>query len=331
MGQRSRGGFDLILDSGQLLMGFVFDRSAVTRSTEAPAIRTEIGPARLGDGPSAADTPRTIDSLEGGMGFSRRVEQAPNGYSYCLPGYTRAPGAILSPPGLLTEVTLPAAGSWDTNAIVDSHVLNDNIYLITQGRHILMMNGTAPNGPAAVVFDGGSGFRGWGATLFNNRLYIGGAFGGLAYHDLADSSWHGPAVSVPRAYPVSVAWRPLGVPTQVLVAVDPSAGWGARWCPIYADPMVASNWSAVVPVGTDRAYIATGAVAAPRHVYFYRADGVYDVDELGVRSYNIAPWIGENRDGNNGLWAMHTGAGLYYGHSQGLAYVPPSGEEQNDQ
>lgn len=329
MGQRGRGGFDLVLDSGDLLMGFVFDRSAVTRSTQAPAIRTEIGPARLGSGPQSADTPRTIDSLENGMGFSRRVDRAPAGYAHCLPGYTRAPGAILSPPGKLTAVALPA--SWDTNAIVDSWVANDTVFLVTQGRQVLQLVGASPNGPATVAFDGGSGWRGWGATIFNNRLYVSGAFGGLAYYDLATGVWTGPASPVvPRAYPVSVTWRPLGVPTQVLVALDPSAAWGARWCPIYADPMVGANWSAAVPIGTDRAYIATGAVAAPRHVYFTKADGVYDIDELGARSYNIAPWIGENRDGNNGLWAMHTGAGLYYGHSQGLAYVPTQGEAQND-
>jgi hypothetical protein len=51
---------------------------------------------------------------------------------------------------------------------------------------------------------------------------------------------------------------------------------------------------------------------------------------LGTRTFNIAPWIEEDRDQNNGLWGMHTGQGLYYGHVHGACYIPTTGEAQYD-
>src|SRR5205085_746880 len=68
-----------------------------------------------------------------------------NGYSFCLPGYTRSPGGIFSPAGKVTEITLPptsGAGSWVPAWIITSVRWRDLIYLITNNNYVLHM--TAP-------------------------------------------------------------------------------------------------------------------------------------------------------------------------------------------
>src|SRR3954470_23270522 len=151
MANRGRGSFDLVLDSGDLLMGFHLASSAAGRSTQAPSIKTSFEPARAGDAPTVGDVPRTINALEAGMGYSRRVESVDNGYAYALPGYTRSPGGMFCPPGKLTEIALPAAGAWSPDQILESHLFNGDLYLISQGRHILTVAGPSGNGPATVA------------------------------------------------------------------------------------------------------------------------------------------------------------------------------------
>lgn len=322
---RSRGAYDITLDDGTLKLGFTLARGAPSGGSAArPAVvTTDMSPARLDEAVRNADVPRVIDNLDAGMGFSRRIESVPNGYAHCLPGYTRAPGGIFCPAGKLTEVALPAAGAWAPDEIIESVLFRGDIHLLTTGRHQLVI--PAGTGPVGVSKDGGAAFVGQGHAVFNNRLYVGGSFGGLMYRDGASGSWVGP-VGVDTAKLRVANWRPQGVPTPVMVAVAPANA--VRWCPITADPMVVGNWSAPVPVGADQAYGIHELVAAPRHVYMLRPDGVYDMDELGARAFNIAPWMEEGRDIHNGLWGLHVGQGLYYGHTQGLAYVPTAGDAQ---
>lgn len=333
MPARSRGSYDLVLDAGDIIVGLNLARKPGRSGGPgpAPAVSVRMGSGRADEQAQIADVPRVFGELVRGMGYTRRVAGVDDGYSHCLPGYTRSPGALLCPAGKLTEVALPASG-WDMDNIVESHPFMGNIYLINAGQHILEMPGG--DGPARVAAAGGAGFRGHGAALFNNRLYVGGAFGGLMYKDGSSGAWSAVATSVTRKWPRSVNWRPLGVPTDVLVAVDPNVGTppadAARWCPITADPMDPTSWSAPVPIGTDRRYFVSQVVAAPRHCYFLRSDGCYDIDELGTRAFNLAPWIAETADRNNGAWGIHTGDGLYYGHSQGLAFIPTEGEVQHD-
>lgn len=332
MANRGRGAFDLVLDSGDLLMGFNLASSKAGRSTQAPSIKTSFEPARAGDAPTVGDVPRMINDLDAGMGFSRRIESVENGYAFALPGYTRSPGGMFCPPGKLTEIALPAAGAWSPDQILESYIFNGDLYLISQGRHVLSVAGPAGDGPAVVAADGGATFRGFGATVFNNKLYVAGAYGGLIAKDGATGAWSAPAVGVTRAWPRTVNWRPLGVPTDVMVAAMPvtTGPWPVRWCPITADPMVDANWSAPVRVGQEGTGPINDIVVAPHHAYFLRGDGVYDIDELGTRAFNITPWLEENRDFNNGTWGMHTGQGLYYGHSHGLCYIPTDGAAQYD-
>src|SRR5262249_46120884 len=143
----------------------------------------------------------------------------------------------------------------------------------------------------------------------------------------ASGTWSSVATGVQRQFLAVVSWRPLGVPTQVLLSISPDYGYSAlRWCIIGNDPMTDSNWSTAVPIGPDRRYAAGPIVAAPRHAYVYARDGIYDMDELGTRAFNIAPWIGEAVDNHNGLFGFHLGQGAYYAHSQGLAFVSTEGQ-----
>lgn len=286
-------------------------------------VTTELSPARLDEQARNADVPRVIDNLDAGMGYSRRIEAVPNGYAYTLPGYCRAPGGIFGPAGSVSEIALPVPPAWEPAGITQSVSFRGDIHLLTQGRHQLMLPGGA--GPAVVAVDGGAGFSGQGMAVFNNRLYVAGSGGGLLYRDGVTGAWNGP-FPVVRGRLATATWRPQGVPTEVLIGVAPDST--VRWCPITADPTVDANWSAPVTVGADRAYTINALVAAPRRVFILRPDGVYDIDELGTRAYNIAPWIANGRDHSNGFWGLHVGQGLYYAHSQGVAYIPTSGEAQ---
>ena len=72
-----------------------------------------------------------------------RISGAPtNGYSVCLPGYTRSPGGSFSPAGKVTEITLPptsGAGSWVPAWFITSVRWRDLIYLITNMIVVLLM------------------------------------------------------------------------------------------------------------------------------------------------------------------------------------------------
>ncbi|HEX6786951.1 MAG TPA: hypothetical protein VF076_07120 [Acidimicrobiales bacterium] len=269
-----------------------------------------------------------IDNLDAGMGYSRRITGAPaNGYAYALPGFTRSPGGIFSPAGKLTEIALPTSG-WTPAWIVDSARFRDQLYLLTNTNYVLRL---APDGLSAVVDTVlPINFGARGITVFQNKMYLAGGLG-LAYMDGVTGAWSGTATSVVRRFLAVVNWRPLGVPTDVLVGVIPgttSTVDQVTWCPSYADPMLGASWSAPIPVGADPRYNVSKLVTAPRHVYLLRPDGVYDIDELGTRAFNIAPWVAEASDNYNGSWGLHLGDGLYYGHAHGLAFVPTTGETQ---
>jgi hypothetical protein len=328
MANRSRGKFDVTIDTGDAILGYV-----LARETGKPAVvPIEMGPGRTDEMIRNADVPRVIDNLEAGMGFSRRIEQVPNGYAFCLPGYTRAPGAILCPAGKLTEITLPAAGSgWTPGTIFDSVLFRDKINLVNDGPHMLELDPTAEAASVSAYF--GAGFVGWGAAVFQNRLWVSGGTGGLANQDGVSGGWAGPVSSVVRYKMATTTWRPLGIPTPMLIGVSPGTdpldfASSVRWCPVWSDPLVDANWSAPVQVGENLNFSITNLVAAPRHVYMLRFDGVWDMDELGTRAVNIAPWMQETPE--NAYWGMHVGSGLYLGHNQGIAFIPTDGTAQHE-
>jgi len=324
MSNRSRGAYDLTLEDSYHLMGF----NLATDGGRPAVVSYEDSPARADQTVQHADVPLIIDNLDAGMGFSRRVQGVPNGYAYAYPGYTRAPGGVFMPAGKLREIALPA--TWNAAFIVGSETVtsagNTHTYLFTQGPDLLVL---APDGlSASVAATVAAPFSVGGWAVFGNKLYLAGGSGMVSF-DLATGSLSAPVRTVLRSHLAVVNWRPLGVPTDVLVGISNDFNWSAvRWCPITADPMVDTNWSAPVRVGTDLQYQTHKLVAAPRHVYMLRPDGVWDMDELGSRSFNIAPWVHEGLDFFNGGWGIHLGDGLYYSHAQGLAFISTSGETQ---
>lgn len=315
MANRGRGSYDITLESSDLKLGF----NLAHESARSAVVTSEISPGRLDEQARAADTPRVIDSLDGGMGFSRRIESIPNGYDYCLPGYTRAPGGILCPPGRLIPIPLPAAAG--SGRIFESYWFRDSLHLINAGPNYLEL----PNGVGTVVVTGtgGPSWSGRSAAIFKDNLYVAGAEGGLAYKSGATNAWVAPALSVRRDKLRVVSWRPQGVPTDVMVGVASNST--VRWVPVTADPMTDADWSTPLTVGANEQWRINEVVAAPRHVYFLRPDGVYDMDELGARAFNLAPWMNEGIDAFNGYFGLHVGDGLYYGHAQGLAFVRTDG------
>jgi hypothetical protein len=313
---RSRGAYDVIFESDDRIVGFLL---------AAPTVPAQSDAARLDETLRNADLPRVVDNLDAGMGYSRRLANGPdNGYAYTYPGYTRSPGGIFHPSGKLTQVQLPAAGAWTPSWITGSIRYKGRVYIITAGRHVLLLSTDGLSATVAGTFpqDIGAGT----ACVFNNLLYI-TTNGGMYYTD--GVGWSVPATGVGRSQLVAVNWRPLGIPTDVLVGVSSEYGGNAiRWCPITADPMDPNAWSAPVRVGSDYQYSINQLLAAPRRVFMLRADGAYDMDELGVRAVNLTPWVREGIDYYNGGWGLTLGNGLYYSHSQGLAWVPTTGEAQ---
>lgn len=319
---RGRGAYDVTLDDGFQIMGF---NLAAGDAGRPPVVPVEVGPASLAEVVRNADVPRVIDNLDAGMGYSRRVAQVPNGYAYTLPGYCRAPGGVFMPSGKLTEIALPTTG-WTPSWLWGSKRFNSKVYVFSNGPWVLRI---ADDGASMTIFTtlGGSIA---GAAVFNNKLFVSTSVG-LYNLDGVTMAWTGPTAAIQRRALVVANWRPLGVPTDVLIGLSSEFNGNAvRWCPITADPMVDTNWSAPVRIGGDlQSFYSTHTiVAAPRHVYFTRPDGLYDMDELGARTFNIAPWIAESPDYFNGGWGMAVGDGVYYGHSQGLAFIPTTGDAQ---
>lgn len=237
------------------------------------------------------------------------------------------------PAGKVTEIALPPTsgpGSWTPAWITGSARLNvqgvERIYLGTTGPHVLALH---EDGLAAyVAHTFAAPFSSTGMAVFNNRIWFSGG-NGLAYIDGATGIASAVSRTVSRAQLASVTWRPLGVPTPVLFGISDAYNFNSvRWCPITADPMDDTAWSAPVRIGGDGRYRVNSLAVAPRHVYMLRPDGVWDMDELGARAFNVAPWVEEAVDYFNGGWGLHIGDGLYYSHSQGLAFVPTSGEAQ---
>jgi hypothetical protein len=233
------------------------------------------------------------------------------------------------PAGKLTEITMPPAGSWNTARIVASASFEGVIYLGTEGQDILYLHpgGTTIGVTTTAPYPFACGVG--GMAVFNNKLYVAGGNGGLI-NKTAGGAWSAPSASPNGSSLGTVSWRPLGIPTQVLLGLqtDANGGTSLTWCPITADPMTPGSWSAPVMIGADRRTAAGPIVTAPRHAYVYHRDGIYDLDELGTRAFNIAPWIGQSVDINNGRYGMEVGGALYYTHAQGLSYVPTTGDAQ---
>lgn len=321
MANRSRGQFDVTIDTGDEVLGFV-----LARDTGKPAVvPVQMGEGRADEMIRNSDVPRVIDNLDAGMGFSRRVEAVPNGYSHCLPGHTRSPGGIFSPAGKLTPISM-AGVAWAggvNSPIIDSIDFAGNLYLITSGREVLEMAGGTDN-PTVAAYGLGSGlFGGQGATVFQDRLWVGGG-GSMLYRRL-DNFW-AQVPSLNRGSLATVTWRPQGIPTQFMVAVAPDST--IRYVSELNDPTVDADWSPPIKIGSADLGI-NRIVAAPRHAYFLKPDGVYDMDEFGIQAYPIASWVKESIDLGNGLWGFHAGTGLYYAHQQGLAFIPTAGELQH--
>jgi hypothetical protein len=329
---RNRGGFDVVFYAFDRTIGFNLAQDTGSGRSQAAVSEFAATPGRAEQVVANADVTRTIDNLDAGMGYSRRLESVPNGYAYAMPGYTRAPGAIFMPAGKLREATMPPgwgmSPGWGLGQTGCSARFDGKIF-VGAGPTIVEFN--ADGTSATTVFTGGAGFVASEMVVFNNRLYVAGGIGGLAYRT-AGGGWTGPSLTVQCGGLATASWRPLGIPTQVMASIfwdSTENNWSSlRWCPITADPMTLASWSAPITVSADRRYQMGPIVAAPRWLLVYSRDGVYEIDELGTRAYNIAPWLAENQDLSNGLWGMHLGTGAYYAHSSGLAYVETSGETQ---
>lgn len=314
MPNRSRGQYDVTFELGDTYLPFVLAE---------PAVSAELGPGRADEQIRNADVPRIYDGFPLGMGFSRRLPGVEGGYDYALPGYTRGPGAILMPPGKLTEISL-AGVSWSGPQGVpfDSVMFDHDLYIFTLAREVLVM--TLGDAAPTVSLLGPVGTIVQGFTLFNNRLWVSFGAGGLYYKPSGGGGWSGPHAPV-RYKLGSVNWRPQGIPTQFILGI--ADGPSIRYCPITADPTVDANWVAPIPIPTTEG-IVHKILTSPQHAYFLTPDGVWDMDEYGTRVFNIAPWLREEIDTHNGYWGLHIGTGLYYTHHQGLPFIPTGGESQ---
>lgn len=318
MAQRGLGAYDVVFDCDGLKMGFSLDHDP----GKPGVIPIEVGAASLDEAVRNADVARVISNLDAGMGYSRRVEGVSNGYAYTLPGYCRAPGGVFMPAGKLIPITLPTTG-WEPSWLTLTRQFQGKIYVFSNRSWVLRV---ADDGLSMSVFATLAGNIA-GTAVFNNKLYV-STSAGLYALDAVTMAWSGPG-PVNRGQLAVANWRPLGIPTDVLIGLSGEySGNAVRWCPITADPMVDGAWSAALRIGADTHWGVHTIVTAARVAYFTRPDGAYAIDELGARTYNIAPWIAESVSFVNGGWGMAVGEGLYYAHAEGLAFIPTSGAAQ---
>jgi hypothetical protein len=79
MANRARGKFDLVLSDDSETLGF----NLANEGGRPAVVSFESSPARTDMTVQNADVARIVDNLDGGMGFSRRLSEVPNGYAYC--------------------------------------------------------------------------------------------------------------------------------------------------------------------------------------------------------------------------------------------------------
>jgi hypothetical protein len=261
------------------------------------------------------DVPQLQADFSGGAGYSKPVPGVPNGYSYGGsvfatggPGiWCRTPRIVMNA-GAVTSVSLPGAVTQNCTQMIR---FDGDLYLL-YGRYVVKLAGGS--GPPTLEKDLGVGFVASGATEFNGDLYVGGTGGNIWMLDASGGTWTQSA-DVTKSLLVTVYWVVDGVGLFEMVAQSATGSFSY----VSGNPMLNANWHADIAVGSSTNAI-TQIVAGPRHVYFIKPDGVYDVDSRGY-SPKLTPYWSRLYNANSGTVAMVHNNHVYAAHADFLDRV----------
>lgn len=266
-----------------------------------------------------------------GAGWTRETPEsaAGGGYSHGRNITSQTPGIIM-PAGEMDEITLPAAVTTD----LYEAVYYDGDLWISAGRYLVnVASGTAA---AATTEDLGSGYTAESMLVFDGNLLISGAGSGSIFS--FDGSTFTQGASVQRSRLAQVYWTigeqmasgasagTAGTGAQRLVGTN-STGTGFYHLASGANPLVAGNWSSLIPLDTAPYPVQT-IVASNRNVWFSGPGGIQAVDGLGYAP-NLTPWVKRFYNASSGACVMYHDGYIFYGHAHGLAVVPTTGERQD--
>lgn len=291
-------------------------------------VRTVLQPLKAG-----TDEFQTVQWQNGtaGAGWTRETPASAQGggYSHAENFTTQTPG-IGMPAGAIEEITLPGA----TTGLFDAEFFDGDLWVSTGDRTIL--NITSGTSTTAVAEDLGPGFTCASLKPFDGNMLISGAGSGSIFSYNGSAFSQGTAVE--RSRLDSVYWTigeqlasggsagTAGTGALRLIGTDAS-GTGFYHLASGADPLVAGNWSSLIPISPSP-YTTQTIVASNHTVWFSTTGGVRAVDGLGYAP-NLTPWVEKFYNGSNGAAAMYHDGYLFYGHAHGLAMLPTTGEAQD--
>lgn len=309
-------GFDLILDPhGTNPLGLMLDRTpgrgAAYRVDASPGQETTEDPVYLNGG--------------GGAGFTEQYVAGTYGWGEDVD--TLTPGVIL-PAGERVEVPLTGA----TGYPADSFELGPDLYFV-YGRHCgKIANGTSTT--LTTVNDFGANIQAETAVIFNGVAVIGTYLATTTAPDYiwttADGSTWTQSADTKRRHLAVVQWDPNGVPAHTLVGT-PST-YQIQWCTAITAATIRANanWTSALTIG-DPYYHIRKLVAAPRHIWAQKQEGVFDIaapSNSAVQA-NLTPHWRNSYDIDNGRTGTILDGYLYAAHAYGIDRLALSGARQD--
>lgn len=289
------------------------DDPTTVSGTLAPADRTQTRSVR-----------RIYKDLSLGMGWSRKMAGDPDGqvggYAYAENAITRFSGGVVPSGAYGTMDALTSAYGQPVQLVVyDGHVwaiCTTGIAYVVDGTAAVLSFGT-------YIDVSGTGDYYWGATVYDNQLYVGRSCvhstHGLTRFD--SSATVTLDTDVFRRQPVTVYWVVDAVGGYRMVAPDATNTHKLRYTISGAsDPMDTASWASTqLPVGGSE-YAIERLVASDTTVWAIKKDGIYSINEQGW-ARNLTPYWRQMIHPNNGAAAMLYGGGIVASHGTGLDFV----------
>ena len=301
--------YDIVLDGDLGLMLYLDP----TRTGNNPAAASGSSASTEGTGVGAIQPVSTFDDFSGGMGHSRRTQESPNTYDYAIGVCTRYQGLAM-PAGEIVERPTRDWGVASGDTVVAGREFRDGLWLVTSGRQTIEYDNFAA-GTSFNSYDGGTGWKGISAEIFEGSLWLGTSNAGST-NGLREITSAGAVnnYGIHRGALAVVYWVVKGVGGYRLVATS-SSGETVRHCA--TAPGVALNWTDEISLASDG---FGSLVASNRHVYVVMSDGIRDVDARGYVP-NITPYWRQNQSDDSGRAALIHDGRLIASHFEGIDSV----------
>lgn len=316
---------------------------SIFRNGKTPAIAAgTFGPVEQGVDTPTREVPIVMADYSGGMGVCREMANTPNTYAFGLDVCTRYQGVVM-PAGLRTPITL-TSGWGDVGKLIASLWFKGTLFLITEKR-VLSLN-TATWAVTSVHTFGGT-YRATAAVVYNDALVIGGEVlktgsstlyrSGLLYRSTDGTTFttgtmRGRLLAVVYWVVGGIGKNRLIVTTSGAIADDEDGKAVYRHSYMRtlfdADPTVADNWTAVIPIG-NIAYDIKSLAYANKKVWFVKTEGICDVDQRGYSPVLTPQWRKYFNE-TNGLCSLFHDGFVYGSHARGLDRIDTDSRVRDD-